>query len=101
MLGEEDEEDITMQVAAPPKEFAENRMQTISQLDKDAKYHLPSESTIDLSMLTMSLSPADKVRQDNTRHGQDTAMTCRSFARPHEPSGPASQRAIDSISLAK
>ena len=61
MLGEEDEEDITLQVAAPPKEFAENRMQTISQLDKDAKYHLPSESTIDLSMLTMSLSPADKV----------------------------------------
>lgn len=53
-----------MQVAAPPKEFKQHSMQSISQLDKDAQYYLPSETSIDLSMLTVSLSRADKVREN-------------------------------------
>ena len=60
-LGDDGAGDITTQVAAPPKEFKQQRMQSISQLDKDVQYHLPSETSIDLSMLTMSLSRADKV----------------------------------------
>ena len=59
-LGDDGEGDITTQVAAPPKEFKQHKMQTISQLDKDVQYHLPN-TAIDFSMLTMSLSPADKV----------------------------------------
>ena len=59
-LGDDGEGDITTQVAAPPKEFRQHRMQTISQLDRDVQYHLPT-TNIDLSMLTMALSRANKV----------------------------------------
>ncbi|QDZ21634.1 hypothetical protein HOP50_06g41610 [Chloropicon primus] len=63
-LGDDGEGDITTQVAAPPKEFRQHRMQTISQLDRDVQYHLPT-TNIDLSMLTMTLSPANKVEEDD------------------------------------
>ena len=65
-LGDDGEGDITTQVAAPPKEYTQPRMQTISQLDRDVQYHLPN-TAIDLSMLTMALSPADKVRYYGVR----------------------------------
>ena len=65
-LGDDGEGDITTQVAAPPKEYTQPRMQTISQLDTDVQYHLPN-TAIDLSMLTMALSPADKVRYYGVR----------------------------------
>ncbi|WZN60431.1 intraflagellar transport protein 43 [Chloropicon roscoffensis] len=72
-LGDDGEGDITTQVAAPPKEYTQPRMQTISQLDRDVQYHLPN-TAIDLSMLTMALSPADKVEEEDVPWTGETLL---------------------------
>mmetsp|Transcript_22730 Transcript_22730/g.38965 ORF Transcript_22730/g.38965 Transcript_22730/m.38965 type:complete len:239 (+) Transcript_22730:69-785(+) len=64
-LEDELEEDITRQVAAPPK-IRNNRVQTIKELDHDIKYSLPSADIgIDLSLLASTLSPQDQVLEED------------------------------------
>mmetsp|Transcript_28 Transcript_28/g.53 ORF Transcript_28/g.53 Transcript_28/m.53 type:complete len:237 (-) Transcript_28:460-1170(-) len=65
-LEEELEEDITRQVAAPPR-VRNNRVQTIKELDTEIKFSLPAagESGIDLSILTQTLSPQDQVVEED------------------------------------
>mmetsp|Transcript_63277 Transcript_63277/g.200143 ORF Transcript_63277/g.200143 Transcript_63277/m.200143 type:complete len:293 (-) Transcript_63277:43-921(-) len=62
---EGEEEDITRQVAAPPR-ARNNRVQTIKELDHDMQYNIPSnaDKEIDLSLLTACLVPSERILED-------------------------------------
>mmetsp|Transcript_27831 Transcript_27831/g.71664 ORF Transcript_27831/g.71664 Transcript_27831/m.71664 type:complete len:158 (+) Transcript_27831:677-1150(+) len=64
-LEADSEEDITRQVAEPPRAL-NNRMQTMDELDNDQQYNLPSnpDLDIDLSLLTTVLCSSEQVDED-------------------------------------
>lgn len=66
-LEADSEEDITRQVAEPPRAL-NNRMQTMDELDNDQQYNLPSnpDLDIDLSLLTTVLCSSEQVRHCRT-----------------------------------
>ncbi|KAK3244212.1 hypothetical protein CYMTET_27497 [Cymbomonas tetramitiformis] len=63
-LDADNDEDITRQVAAPPK-LRSNRVQTIKELDHDIQFTLPTnnDKEIDLSLLTACLCSAEQVAE--------------------------------------
>ena len=70
------EEDLTMQVAAPPLEYRHHqKMQTLSQLDSNTQFQLPMDTAIDLSILTASLSPSDRVMEADELWRPETLLT--------------------------
>lgn len=70
---EGEEEDITMQVAAAPRNMA-RRLQSIQQLDKDIKYTVPSTGDLDLSLLTACLVPPSMAAEDDAPWDFDTLL---------------------------
>eukprot|EP00193_Tetraselmis_chui_P016508 CAMPEP_0177783210 /NCGR_PEP_ID=MMETSP0491_2-20121128/18961_1 /TAXON_ID=63592 /ORGANISM="Tetraselmis chuii, Strain PLY429" /LENGTH=224 /DNA_ID=CAMNT_0019303725 /DNA_START=369 /DNA_END=1043 /DNA_ORIENTATION=- len=64
-LEAEGDEDITTQVAEPPRAW-NNRMQTMEELNDDQQYNLPSnpDLDIDLSLLTTVLCSSEQVEED-------------------------------------
>mmetsp|Transcript_28408 Transcript_28408/g.34498 ORF Transcript_28408/g.34498 Transcript_28408/m.34498 type:complete len:230 (-) Transcript_28408:645-1334(-) len=69
------EEDITRQVAAPPR-LRSNRVQTIKELDHDIQYSLPTynDKEVDLSLLTCVLCPSEQVAEDDVMWEADTLL---------------------------
>lgn len=64
-LEEEEEEDITEQVAEAPRNVVRH-VQSLQQLDHAIKFSIPSSAGLDLSVLTAALVPPEMVRDDDT-----------------------------------
>ncbi|XRB09464.1 intraflagellar transport protein 43 [Pycnococcus provasolii] len=68
---EDEEEDLTRQVAAPPRLLRRN-VQTMKELDSDIAFNIPigggkgQTPEVDLSLLTAKLLPSDAVQEDHT-----------------------------------
>lgn len=73
-LDEEDEqEDITTQVAVAPKNLA-RRVQSLAQLDREIKYQVPAAGGLDLSILTKCLVPPKMVEEEDVTWHFDTLL---------------------------
>ncbi|XP_063764294.1 intraflagellar transport protein 43 homolog isoform X1 [Eleginops maclovinus] len=76
-LDEVQEEDLTMQVAAPPS-MQVNRVMTYRDLDNDLKYYSafqPLDGEIDLKLLTKVLAPEQEVKEDDVSWDWDHLFT--------------------------
>ncbi|KAM3594191.1 uncharacterized protein V6R79_003735 [Siganus canaliculatus] len=76
-LEEVQEEDLTMQVAAPPS-IQVNRVMTYRDLDNDLKYYSAFQTLdgeIDLKLLTKVLAPEQEVREDDVSWDWDHLFT--------------------------
>lgn len=74
-LDADNDEDITRQVAAPPK-LRSNRVQTIKELDHDIQFTLPTnnDKEIDLSLLTACLCSAEQVAEPQVLWEMDSLL---------------------------
>ncbi|XP_076605687.1 intraflagellar transport protein 43 homolog [Chaetodon auriga] len=76
-LDEVQEEDLTMQVAAPPS-IQVNRVMTYRDLDNDLKYYSAFQTLdgeIDLKLLTKVLAPEQEVKEDDVSWDWDHLFT--------------------------
>ncbi|XP_075874346.1 intraflagellar transport protein 43 homolog [Nelusetta ayraudi] len=76
-LEEVQEEDLTMQVAAPPS-IQVNRVMTYRDLDNDLKYYSAFQTLdgeIDLKLLTKVLAPEQEVKEDDASWDWDHLFT--------------------------
>nr|XP_020485613.1 intraflagellar transport protein 43 homolog isoform X1 [Labrus bergylta] len=76
-LDEVQEEDLTMQIAAPPV-VQVNRVMTYRDLDNDLKYYSAFQTLdgeIDLKLLTKVLAPEQEVKEDDVRWDWDHLFT--------------------------
>ncbi|XP_008305514.1 intraflagellar transport protein 43 homolog isoform X2 [Cynoglossus semilaevis] len=76
-LDEVQEEDLTMQVAAPPS-VQVNRVMTYRDLDNDLKYYSAFQTLdgeIDLKLLTKVLAPEQEVKEDDVSWDWDHLFT--------------------------
>ncbi|XP_028993851.1 intraflagellar transport protein 43 homolog [Betta splendens] len=76
-LEEVQEEDLTMQVAAPPS-VKVNRVMTYRDLDNDLKYYSAFQTLdgeIDLKLLTKVLAPEQEVKEDDVSWDWDRLFT--------------------------
>ncbi|XP_034381567.1 intraflagellar transport protein 43 homolog isoform X1 [Cyclopterus lumpus] len=76
-LEEVQEEDLTMQVAAPPS-VQVNRVMTYRDLDNDLKYYSAFQTLdgeIDLKLLTKVLAPEQEVKEDDVSWDWDHLFT--------------------------
>ncbi|XP_034433151.1 intraflagellar transport protein 43 homolog isoform X1 [Hippoglossus hippoglossus] len=76
-LEEVQEEDLTMQVAAPPS-IQVNRVMTYRDLDNDLKYYSAFQTLdgeIDLKLLTKVLAPEQEVKEDDVSWDWDHLFT--------------------------
>ncbi|XP_076017695.1 intraflagellar transport protein 43 homolog [Genypterus blacodes] len=76
-LDEVQEEDLTMQVAAPPS-IQVNRVMTYRDLDNDLKYYSAFQTLdgeIDLKLLTKVLAPEQEVREEDVGWDWDHLFT--------------------------
>ncbi|XP_031703824.1 intraflagellar transport protein 43 homolog isoform X2 [Anarrhichthys ocellatus] len=76
-LDEVQEEDLTMQVAAPPS-IQVNRVMTYRDLDNDLKYYSAFQTLdgeIDLKLLTKVLAPEQEVKEDDVNWDWDHLFT--------------------------
>uniref|UniRef100_A0A3Q3VKL5 Uncharacterized protein n=1 Tax=Mola mola TaxID=94237 RepID=A0A3Q3VKL5_MOLML len=76
-LEEVQEEDLTMQVAAPPS-IPVNRVMTYRDLDNDLKYYSAFQTLdgeIDLKLLTKVLAPEQEVKEDDVGWDWDHLFT--------------------------
>ncbi|XP_063804347.1 intraflagellar transport protein 43 homolog [Pseudophryne corroboree] len=76
-LDEVQEEDLALQVAAPPS-VQVNRVMTYKDLDKDLMRHAAFQTLdgdVDLKLLTKVLSPEPEVREEDTRWDWDLLYT--------------------------
>ncbi|KAK9533589.1 hypothetical protein VZT92_008698 [Zoarces viviparus] len=76
-LDEVQEEDLTMQVAAPPS-IQVNRVMTYRDLDNDLKYYSAFQTldgAIDLKLLTKVLAPEQEVKEDDVNWDWDHLFT--------------------------
>ncbi|KAM4624972.1 intraflagellar transport protein 43 homolog [Polymixia lowei] len=76
-LDEVQEEDLTMQVAAPPS-IQVNRVMTYRDLDNDLKYYAAFQTLdgeIDLKLLTKVLAPEQEVREEDVCWDWDHLFT--------------------------
>ncbi|KAM9354111.1 intraflagellar transport protein 43 homolog [Pholidichthys leucotaenia] len=76
-LEEVQEEDLTMQIAAPPS-IQLNRVMTYRDLDNDLKYHSAFQTLdgeIDLKLLTKVLAPEQEVKEDDVSWDWDHLFT--------------------------
>jgi len=72
-LDEDESEDITLQVAAAPRNLA-RRLQSLQQLDYDIKYTVPSSGDLDLSFLTSSIVPPSMVQEEDVAWNFDSLL---------------------------
>uniref|UniRef100_A0A3B4B1M8 Uncharacterized protein n=1 Tax=Periophthalmus magnuspinnatus TaxID=409849 RepID=A0A3B4B1M8_9GOBI len=76
-LDEVQEEDLTMQIAAPPS-IQVNRVMTYRDLDNDLKYYSAFQTVdgeIDLRLLTKVLAPEQEVKEDDVSWDWDHLFT--------------------------
>ncbi|XP_044021776.1 intraflagellar transport protein 43 homolog isoform X1 [Siniperca chuatsi] len=76
-LEEVQEEDLTMQIAAPPS-IQVNRVMTYRDLDNDLKYYSAFQTLdgeIDLKLLTKVLAPEQEVKEDDVSWDWDHLFT--------------------------
>ncbi|XP_035467234.1 intraflagellar transport protein 43 homolog isoform X2 [Scophthalmus maximus] len=76
-LDEVQEEDLTMQIAAPPS-IQVNRVMTYRDLDNDLKYYSAFQTLdgeIDLKLLTKVLAPEQEVKEDDVSWDWDHLFT--------------------------
>ncbi|KAK1894339.1 Intraflagellar transport protein 43 like A [Dissostichus eleginoides] len=76
-LEEVQEEDLTLQIAAPPS-MQVNRVMTYRDLDNDLKYYSafqPLDGEIDLKLLTKVLAPEQEVKEDDVIWDWDHLFT--------------------------
>ncbi|XP_047466478.1 intraflagellar transport protein 43 homolog isoform X1 [Mugil cephalus] len=76
-LDEVQEEDLTMQIAAPPS-IQVNRVMTYRDLDNDLKYYSAFQTLdgeIDLKLLTKVLAPEQEVKEDDVGWDWDHLFT--------------------------
>ncbi|XP_041810278.1 intraflagellar transport protein 43 homolog isoform X1 [Chelmon rostratus] len=76
-LDEVQEDDLTMQVAAPPS-IQVNRVMTYRDLDNDLKYYSAFQTLdgeIDLKLLTKVLAPEQEVKEDDVSWDWDHLFT--------------------------
>ncbi|XP_029350379.1 intraflagellar transport protein 43 homolog [Echeneis naucrates] len=76
-LEEVQEEDLTMQIAAPPS-VQVNRVMTYRDLDNDLKYYSAFQTLdgeIDLKLLTKVLAPEQEVKEDDVSWDWDHLFT--------------------------
>ncbi|CAL9686589.1 unnamed protein product [Knipowitschia caucasica] len=76
-LDEVQEEDLTMQIAAPPS-IQVNRVMTYRDLDNDLKYYSAFQTLdgeIDLRLLTKVLAPEQEVKEDDVSWDWDHLFT--------------------------
>ncbi|KAM9354802.1 LOW QUALITY PROTEIN: intraflagellar transport protein 43 homolog A-like [Pholidichthys leucotaenia] len=74
---EEVEEDLTMQIVAPPS-IQLNRVMTYQDLDNDLKYYSAFQTLdgeIDLKLLTKVLAPEQEVKEEDVRWDWDHLFT--------------------------